>query len=332
MQKKLLIVDDDPINLASMRSVLKDSYSLTFATGGKEAMRAMDKHRPDLVLLDIDMPEVSGYEVCQWITRHPQHGTTPVIFLTSHGDAGNEEHGFEVGASDFLTKPISPSVVKARIKTHLSLVTSTALTRSYSEAIHMLGAAGHYNDTDTGAHIWRLGDYSAALAEALGWSPEARQELALASTLHDVGKIGVPDSILRKPGKLDAEEWVVMRGHPRIGYEILARSVVPLFQLAADISLHHHEKWEGSGYPEGLRGEAISEASRIVAIADVFDALTTKRPYKEPWPVEAAFDAIAEGAGKHFDPQFAQLFLDLRDTVLTIREKWRKVDEQADAA
>ncbi len=330
--KKLLIVDDDPVNLTTMRSVLGETYSLTFARNGESAKRAMEKHRPDLVLLDVNMPDISGYEVCEWVMRHSELQHTPVIFLTSLDDEGSEERGFSVGGCDFITKPITPSVVKARIKTHLSLVHATALRRSYEESIHMLGTAGHYNDTDTGSHIWRMGDYSATLAGALGWSPDACAELALAATLHDVGKIGIPDSILQKPGKLSDEEWVIMRLHPRIGHKILVKSAVPLFKMAADISLHHHEKWNGRGYPDGVSGAEISEAARIVAVADVFDALTTKRPYKEPWSVDDALATISEGAGEHFDPQMVATFLDIRAQVEAVRTKWLEIDAEAQAA
>jgi putative two-component system response regulator len=161
---------------------------------------------------------------------------------------------------------------------------------------------------------------------------EASADLALAATLHDVGKIGIPDSILRKPGKLDAKEWQVMKEHPRIGHTILSRSKFPLFQLAAEISLHHHEKWDGSGYPDGLRHKQIGEAARIVAVADVYDALTTKRPYKEPWSVEQAFERIQLDAGKHFDPHFAELFLKLGDELEKISHKWRLAEWEVNAA
>ncbi len=332
MRKKILAVDDEPLNLASIRRILQDEYDLVFATSGRGAIEMLEKHHPDLILLDVHMPGLSGHEVCQWVMQHSLYREIPVIFLTGASDPGEEERGFDLGAVDFLLKPTQPSVMRARIKTHLSLVKSVKLARIYEESIHMLGVAGHYNDSDTGSHTCRVGDTAGALARVHGYSDEASTELTLAATLHDVGKIGIPDSILRKPGALDAHEWKVMTEHSRIGHTILSRSDVPLFHLAAEIALHHHEKWDGNGYPDGLCQKQISEASRIVAVADVYDALTTKRPYKEPWSTERALEIIEQEGGKHFDPHFASLFAGMGDQLAEIRKKWNLAEDDENAA
>ncbi len=318
----ILIVDDEPVNLANLRQILEPYYPLVFARSGAEALSAVGKHRPSLILLDIRMPDMDGYSVCRALKNDARSESIPVIFVTALSDLGNEEAGFESGCVDYLTKPVSAGIVRARVQTHLSLVRTSQLEKSHRDAIFMLGKAGHYNDTDTGEHIWRMAAYSRSLAEAAGWSAERCDLLELAAPMHDTGKIGIPDSVLRKPDKLDAGEWVIMKTHTRIGYEILSKSDAPLFCLAAEIALHHHEKWDGSGYPEGLSGSAIPESARIVAIADVFDALSMKRPYKEPWKLQEILDYMGQGAGIHFDPELIKLFLDILPQILEIKSEW----------
>ncbi|MDH3605196.1 MAG: HD domain-containing protein, partial [Candidatus Tectomicrobia bacterium] len=189
-------------------------------------------------------------------------------------------------------------------------------------AIHMLGEAGHYNDTDTGVHIWRMAAYAAALARSAGWHVDKAAMLELAAPMHDTGKIGIPDAILKKPAKLDADEWVIMKTHAELGHNILSKMDSPLFQMAAEVALHHHEQWDGSGYPQGPAGTAIPESARIVAIADVFDALTMKRPYKEAWTMQAAFEEIQKKAGSHFDPDLVDAFFRIEAEIQTIKEVW----------
>lgn len=318
----LLIVDDEPQNLAAMRQILSPDYPLVFARTGAEALAAVVKHRPSLILLDIQMPDMDGYAVCRQLKTDPNTEAIPVLFVTALTEVGNETAGFAAGAVDYIVKPVSPPIVRARVRTHLSLVRASQLEQSRREAIFMLGEAGHHNDTDTGVHIWRMAAYSAALAKASGWSDEASQQLELAAPMHDTGKIGIPDAILRKPGKLDADEWVAMKTHARIGHDILSKSKAPLFQLAAEVALRHHEKWDGSGYPDGLAGEAIPESARIVALADVFDALTMKRPYKEPWPVERVLTTLRESSGGHFEPRLVELFESILPDILDIKARW----------
>lgn len=318
----LLIVDDEPVNLAIMRQILENDYRLMFARSGAEALGLATKHPLSLILLDIQMPDTDGYAVCRALKANPVTAPIPVIFVTALSEVGNEETGFDAGCVDYLVKPVSAGIVRKRVQTHLSLVQAQLLQKTYREAIAMLGKAGHYNDSDTGVHIWRMATYARQLAEAFGWPQERCDLLEQAAPMHDTGKIGIPDAVLRKPGKLDAEEWVIMRTHSRIGYEILSSSDAPVFQMAAEIALYHHEKWDGSGYPEGLAGAAIPESARIVALADVFDALTMKRPYKEAWPVEQALATLREGVGQHFDPALIAALEACLPRIMAIKADW----------
>lgn len=326
----ILIVDDEPANLATLRQILSPDYALVFARNGNEALTAVAKHQPALILMDIEMPEMDGYTACRQLKANAHTESIPVIFVTSLSDVGNETAGFEAGAVDYLVKPVSPSVVRARVRTHLSLVSTKQLAQSYNDAIYMLGEASEFKDTDTGTHIWRMAAYSSALAAAVGWKPDACQQLELAAPMHDIGKLGIPDAILHKPGKLDPDEWVVMQTHSTVGYKILSKSSAPLLQMAATIAHCHHEKWDGSGYPQGLAGEAIPEMARIVALADVFDALSTKRPYKEVWPLQRVMDTLHASAGSHFEPRLLEHFARILPQILDIQETWRQREEEAE--
>ena len=324
----ILIVDDEPANLAIMDGILAATYSLAFARSGAEALAAVAKHRPALVLLDVGLPDTDGYALCRKIQEADLTQGVQVIFVTGYSDAMHEAAGFEAGGVDYIVKPVLPQLVLARVSAHLARVQATALEKSYRDAILMLGHAGHYNDTDTGAHIWRMAAYARALALACGWDVERCNRLELAAPMHDTGKLGVPQAILRKPGPLDAQEWVVMRTHPQVGFDILSKSPAPLFQLAAEVSLHHHEKWNGSGYPQGLQGQAIPQSARIVALADVFDALSMKRPYKDPWPIEKIMAHIQADAGTHFDPELVAAFMGILPEILEIQARWGDADEK----
>jgi len=318
----VLCVDDEPGNLAILRQILRDEHPLIFARSGGEALRLADQYHPALVLLDVRLPDFNGYEVCRRLKAAPTTTDIPVIFVTALADVGDETAGFAAGGVDYIVKPVSPPIVQARVRTHLSLVRTTRLEESYRAAIYMLGEAGHYNDSDTAVHIWRMAAYSRALAEAAGWPAERLDLLELAAPMHDTGKIGIPDSILKKPAKLDADEWRIMQTHSRIGCDILRKSDAPVFQLAAEIALHHHEKWDRSGYPQGLAGTEIPESARLVAIVDVFDALSMKRPYKDAWPLERVLAVLNEGAGRHFDPRLVRLFMDILPNILDLRALW----------
>ena len=319
---RLLLVDDEPTNLQVLRHILQADYRLLFATDGERALQVAREQRPDLVLLDIMMPNMDGYAVCCALKADAATASIPVIFITALNDSQDETAGFDVGAVDYITKPVSPPVVRARVRTHLSLVRMEELRETRLQIVQRLGRAAEYKDNETGLHVIRMSHFSQLLALAAGCSPAWAEDLLNAAPMHDVGKIGIPDAVLRKPGPLDADEWATMRRHPEIGAEIIGEHPSGVLQLAREIALAHHEKWDGSGYPRGLAGEAIPLSARIVAIADVFDALTTRRPYKEPWPVQDALDHIAAQAGKHFDPALVALFAPLLPQLLEIRARW----------
>lgn len=323
--KKILIVDDEPNNLQIMRQILKDYYHLIFAPNGVKALEAAERHQPDLVLLDIMMPGINGYQVCEKLRDNPLTRQIPVMFVTAMSEVEDEARGFDAGGVDYIQKPVSAPIVLRRVQTHLSLVRARELEESQKEAIFMLGEAGHYNDTDTGVHIWRMANYASGLAKAIGWQDHLVERIELAAPMHDTGKIGIPDTILKAPRKLTAEEWDIMKQHPKIGYDILNKSHNKLFIMAAEIALCHHEKWDGTGYPEGLIEDAIPESARIVAIADVFDALTMKRPYKEPWSIEASMDEIRRNSGSHFEPRLVEQFEKILPDMLEIKQKWDNV-------
>jgi putative two-component system response regulator len=319
---QLLVVDDEPVNLQVLRQVLQDDYRLLFARDGIKALELAERERPELILLDVMMPGMTGYEVCERLKGMPATAAIPVIFVSALSDAQDETRGFEVGAVDYITKPLSPPVVRARVRTHLSLVRVEELRNTRLQIVQRLGLAAEYKDNETGLHVIRMSHYSRVLALAAGFSERDAEELLNAAPMHDVGKIGIPDAVLRKPGKLDAEEWAVMREHAQIGAQIIGEHSSGLLHMAREIALSHHEKWDGSGYPNGLAGEDIPLVGRIVAIADVFDALTSERPYKKAWSVEAAVELLRAEAGRHFDPQLVELFLTQLPVLLEIKARW----------
>lgn len=318
----LLLVDDEPTNLQVLRHILQEDYRLLFAKDGPKALELAGRERPALVLLDVMMPGMTGHEVCQQLKNDPATREIPVIFVTALADTEDEAKGFEVGAVDYITKPVSPAIVKARVRTHLSLVRMDELKRTRLEIVQRLGLAAEYKDNETGLHVIRMSHYSRILARALGWSEADCDDLLNAAPMHDVGKIGIPDAVLRKPGKLDADEWAVMRQHVSIGANIIGEHPSGLLRMAQRIALTHHEKWDGSGYPNGLAGEDIPIEGRIVAIADVFDALTSERPYKQAWPVEEAVAFLREQSGQHFDPDLVELFIQQLPAVLEVKARW----------
>lgn len=330
----VLVVDDTLANIDLLKELLTPTYAVKIATTGELALKIIAKQAPDIILLDVMMPGMGGYEVCKYLKSKSETAHIPVIFVTAMVEAQNEQFGFDLGAVDYITKPVTPAIVLARIKAQLALADqqrasdqqvekrTEELAKSQKDAITMLGKAGHYNDKDTGVHIWRMAQYSSALARAAQWSVEQSQLLELAAPMHDTGKIGIPDAILKAPRKLTAEEWEVMKTHAEIGYGILSVSETPLFQMAAEVAYGHHEKWDGSGYPRGLKGEGISEAARIVMIADVFDALTMSRPYKDEWNTDRAFDILKKDSGSHFDERLVDLFISIKPEILEIKAYW----------
>lgn len=323
----LLLVDDEPTNLQVLRHVLQADYRLLFARDGDKAVQLAVQELPDLILLDVMMAGMSGYEVCAALKAQPATAHIPVIFVTALGDSEDETLGFEAGAVDYIVKPISPPIVRARVRTHLSLVRVEELRASRLEIVQRLGRAAEYKDNETGLHVVRMSHYSAILARALGYSADEADELLHAAPMHDVGKIGIPDAILRKRGKLDAEEWAVMRTHCEIGAEIIGEHRTGLLARARRIALAHHEKWDGSGYPYGLAGADIALDARIVAVADVFDALTSVRPYKPAWTVADAVAQLRADSGRHFDPELVERFVEVLPEILQVKARWPEVAE-----
>lgn len=324
---KLLLVDDEPLNLQVLRQILQDAYRLFFAKDGVRAIELAERERPDLILLDIMMPGLTGFETCSRLKQNRATTSIPVIFVTALSDVADEARGFEVGGVDYIAKPVSAPIVRARVKTHLSLVRADELRESRLHIVQCLGLAAEYKDNETGMHVIRMSHYSKILALAAGLSDADADELLHAAPMHDIGKIGIPDRILQKQGKLDDEEWRVMRQHVQIGADIIGVHERGLLKTARLVALTHHEKWDGSGYPKGLKEEDIPLEGRIVAIADVFDALTSVRPYKRAWSEDEAVELLVREKGKHFDPHLVDLFLAQLPAIREVRLRWPDVEE-----
>jgi len=333
-KQTVLVVDDTPENIDVLVGTLKHDYNVKAAINGEMALKIVQTTPPDIILLDIMMPGIDGYEVCRrlkedYTTRH-----IPIMFITAKIGVEDEIKGFELGAVDYITKPISPPIVKARVHTHLALydqnreldrkvhLKTRQLHETRLQIIQRLGRAAEYKDNETGMHVIRMSHYSRILGHAVGMSEIEVDMLMNAAPMHDVGKIGIPDSILKKTGKLDEDEFEIMKTHCEIGAEIIGNDASELLKMAKVVALTHHEKWNGTGYPRGLAGEDIPRVGRIVAIADVFDALTSKRPYKEAWPVNDAIGFMKSEAGEHFDPHLVELFLEVMPEILVINEQF----------
>lgn len=347
---KIFVVDDTPTNIDILIETLSENYEISVALDGFTALEDIANQHPDLILLDVMMPEIDGYEVFRQLKKDPKTNDIPVIFVTAKQETEDETFGLELGAVDYITKPFIPAVVLARVHTHLQLAQAKRelaqaneileekvrirteelfqknleLENTRLEIIRRLGRAAEYKDNETGLHVIRMSHYSRLLALAAGLNEKMVEIIFQAAPMHDIGKIGIPDVILLKPSSLNEDEWQIMRKHPAIGAGIIGRHDSPLLKTARIVALTHHEKWDGSGYPRKLQGEAIPIEGRIVAIADVFDALTTKRPYKKAWPIEKAKNLLIESAGKHFDPELIPIFINILPEVLAIREKWKE--------
>jgi putative two-component system response regulator len=347
-EPSVLIVDDERTNLDLMVGLLKADYRTLVAMSGEQALRrAGGTPRPDIVLLDVMMPGMDGYEVCRRLKASPATSEIPVIFVTAISDVGNEMAGFALGAVDYITKPVSPPIVQARVKAHLEnkqardfiedrnrvleemvLERTRELAATQDATIISLATLAETRDKETGNHIRRTQSYVRALARHLGAAPrfagaldgKSIELLTKSASLHDIGKVGVPDAILRKPGKLTDEEYTEMKRHTVYGHDaivvtekVLAASgtsndAFSFLRFAKEITLSHHEKWDGSGYPEGLRGEAIPLSARLMALADVYDALVCRRVYKGAFTHEDAVRELLAGRGSHFDPDVVDAF------------------------
>ena len=334
-KQTVLVVDDVPDNIMVLDEILKADYSVSAATNGERAIRiAHSESPPDLILLDVMMPGMDGFEVCRRLKDQSSTREIPVIFVTAMGEVQDETTGFDLGAVDYIHKPVSPPLVRARVRTHLAMYDqnrelerrvrerTAELNQTRLQVIRQLGRAGEFRDNETGMHVIRVSHSCRLLAMAAGMNDEDIDMIFNASPMHDIGKIGIPDNILLKPAKLEDEEFAIMQTHATIGAAILGEQSSQLHDVAREIALTHHEKWNGTGYPRGLSGEAIPLVGRITAIADVFDALTSERPYKKAWPVAEALALIQRESGQHFDPQLVALFVEIFPQVLQCRQTY----------
>ncbi len=341
---RVMIVDDEPLNVTVVRKFLQRAGYEKFdeVTDATKAISRVYSEEPDLLLLDLMMPGVSGLEILETLRTDPRLSSLPILILTASCDRETRAQALNLGATDFLSKPVDPVELVPRVRNALlvknredaleGLVAkrTAELERSRREVIHCLARAAEFRDNETGRHVLRVGKYAGLIARELGMANADVEQLELAATLHDVGKIGIPDSILLKPGKLEPEEFELMQkhssygkkivqamdstelaaftGHAELGSTIIGECASPILQLASRISLTHHEKWDGSGYPLGLAGEDIPLEGRITAVADVFDALSSRRPYKAAFPLARCLEILEEGRGKHFDPVVLDAF------------------------
>lgn len=333
----VLVIDDTPSNLDVLTGILKDTYQVKVAINGHIGIKiAKTVPQPDLILLDIMMPDIDGFEVCRQLKSQPNTAHIPIIFVTAKIDPEDEVKGLSLGAVDYLTKPITPQIALQRVKTHIALYDQQRAlfsqvkekTREINlgklETLNILGRAAEFKDNETGMHVMRMSHYCEVLAKALGMTDEDAETLRDAAPMHDIGKIGIPDSVLLKPGKLDADEWITMQKHVEYGVEILGRqSDSKLMQMAIQVAQYHHEKWDGTGYPNQISGEEIPLVGRIAAVADVFDALTAERPYKRAWSVDEALNLFKEQKGKHFDPRIVELLFENLPEILAIKERFK---------
>lgn len=361
-EAKIVIVDDQPTNIEVFDEYLKmEGYRRTVGwTDSTTALAMIEDADPDIVLLDLNMPKVDGHAVLRGIRAKPELAALPVLILTASDDIETRVQSLALGATDYLSKPVTPEELVQRVKNSLALryhqrelanyasrlesevrLRTEQLEMAQREAVHCLAKASEYRDHDTGGHVLRVGRYSGIIARRLGMDDRDVDALELAATLHDIGKIAVPDSILLKPGKLDPEEMDsmrnhcgngsrmcrslgpddtrVLRSHAEEGAMMIASAASPLMQLAARIAKTHHEKWDGTGYPLGLQGEEIPLEGRIVAVADVFDALSSRRPYKPSFSIDKCFAILEDGRGGHFDPAVLDAFFAMKDKVVEIR-------------
>lgn len=352
----ILCVDDEPTNLRFLMEILKGDYTVYLSPSGERALRFLQSRTPDLILLDVEMPGMSGYEVIKEIKQNPMWKDIPIIFLTGLEGRDNEQTAFDLGAVDYILKPISVGIVKARAGLHIELETyrknleylvglrTTQLNRTQDCILDMLANMTSYRDNETGAHIKRTTYYCQAIIENLiqknhpdyQVSQEYAESIIKSAKLHDIGKVAVPDNILLKPGKLTPEEFDQIKLHTIYGAEIVDNAMEELGDtssfliVAREIIIGHHEKWNGGGYPMGLSGADIPLSARILAVADVYDALISRRPYKEGFPHETAVSILHKDAGSHFDPMLIELCDSIFDDIREIAERHK--DDPADFA
>jgi putative two-component system response regulator len=357
----ILVVDDSPDNIALVSDVLRQEYKVKVANSGERALKiASSDPLPDLILLDILMQGMDGYQVCEQLKSNPVTRHIPVIFLTSKREMWEEQKGLALGAVDYITKPISPPILQARVRNHLALKGTADILRNHNEVLEQevakrtremvatqdvtvlaLASLAETRDSETGNHIRRTQSYVKALALKLKDHPRFSQHLTDANIdllfkcapLHDIGKVGIPDRILLKPGRLDAQEFEIMKTHATLGRNAIEHAEqmlgvhVEFLSIAKSIAHGHHEKWDGSGYPQGLTGDDIPVAARLMAVADVYDALISRRVYKDAMPHEAAVQILVAGRGRHFDPDIVDAFLAVQGDFLDIAARYADSDE-----
>ncbi len=338
---EILIVDDVKENLQLLSEFLTAAdYVIRSATSGKIALMSLSVKLPDLILLDIKMPDMNGFEVCEKLKSNPETAKIPIIFISAADDVQSKVDAFRYGGIDYITKPFANEEVLARVSTHLQLdeykhhledkvedalqeirILNKELTATQDEVVMKMGAITEERSEETGMHVVRVGEFSYLLAKLYQLDEKTCELIYKAAPMHDIGKVGIPDSILHKKGSLEDDEWKVMKTHTTKGYEIFKSSTRELLKMVAIIANEHHEKWDGTGYPQGLKGKDIHIAGRIVILADVFDALTSERCYKKAWTIEKAVEFLKEQSGIMFEPKIMTLFLDNLDKFIALKNK-----------
>ncbi|MBS7270798.1 MAG: response regulator [Fibrobacter sp.] len=347
---KILVIDDTKTNIEVLEGILSNDYDVFVALDGKKGLLLAEKVKPDLILLDVMMPEMDGCETLHQMKEKRLVDNTPVLFLTAKADSKSEQQGLDLGAVDYITKPFHPNLVQLRIKNQLEFKhqrdhlqelveeKTVDLRKTLKVMLTSLGALAEYRDPETGAHIKRTQVLVQMLAEKLRNHPRFKDAIpnneyidyyATAAPLHDIGKVGIPDEILRKPARLNEEEWAVMSTHAQMGYDVLVNATHelkdhPLVRISAEIILNHHERFDGDGYPNGLKGDAIPVGARLMSVADVYDALVSKRPYKNAFPHEVAVKEIQEGRGTQFDPDVVDAFMELESLLPAIYDRFKE--------
>ncbi|KMY67336.1 chemotaxis protein CheY [Desulfocarbo indianensis] len=345
---KVLVVDDEAFNRELLEDLLMPwGYQVTLAEDGESALEQVANDPPDVILLDVMMPGTDGFEVARRIKQDEATKGIPVVMVTALKAVEDRVKALQVGANDFLSKPVDKLELQATVASQMKIKAYHDFMKNYQaeletqvakrteelrhaldklkqaslDTIMRLARAAEYKDEDTGAHILRMSSYGAAVARQMGLGEKVAQWILYAAPMHDVGKIGIPDNVLLKPDRLNPDEWEIMKTHTTIGGGILSGASAGYLKLAEIIALTHHERWDGAGYPHGFKGKETPLAGRIAAISDVFDALTSKRPYKEAFSIEKSFAIIREGRGTHFDPEVVDAFFAIEDEVLAIKEK-----------
>jgi putative two-component system response regulator len=340
----IAIIDDNPVNLTLLQHLLQREGNCRTVSFGdpRDGLRFCLENDPDLILVDYMMPSMNGIELITEFRARERSGEVPIVMITASDEREVRHGALQVGATDFLTKPIDNKELSARVRNMLRLrlaarregqraewlaqevdKATEAIRERERELVVRMSRAAEFRDPETGTHIQRMAHYSELIARRLGLSPADQKMILAAAPMHDVGKIAIPDGILLKPGRLTPDEFEVMKGHAQQGHNLLEGSDAPVLRVGAEIALTHHEKFDGSGYPQGLQGSDIPLFGRICAVADVFDALTSVRPYKKAWTFEDARALLAEGSGAHFDPDAVRVFLDADDEIQVISQRFR---------